>query len=121
MTKVNDLSFATLRLANELRLPKFKNGKGEPAHSEADGSDWSLNDWYTAAAGELGEAGNVLKKIRRGDYTIAEKHEHLADELADVVTYLDLLAKQCKIDLGEAVAKKFNEVSKKVGADIFIS
>lgn len=50
------LSFNTLRGANKARLPQFKNAKGELAHSEPDGSDWTLGEWCTAVAGELGEA-----------------------------------------------------------------
>jgi NTP pyrophosphatase (non-canonical NTP hydrolase) len=39
-------------------------------------------------------------------------------ELADVVTYLDLLAFQLNIDLGDAVIQKFNEVSIRVGSTV---
>ena len=114
------LTFNTLRGGNTARLPQFKNAKGEPAHSEPDGSDWSLNDWYTAVSGELGELGNVLKKVRRGDLSLDEARPELSKELADVVTYLDLLAKQCGVDLGEATIAKFNEVSERVGSNVRI-
>jgi len=116
----NGLSFNTLRGANEARLPQFKNAKGEPAHSNADGSDWSLNDWMTAVAGEVGEAANMLKKVRRGDMTIEEARPGLAKEFADIVTYLDILAKQSGVDLGQATIEKFNEVSRKVGSTVRI-
>ena len=49
------LSFNTLRQANLRRLPEFKNSKGEPAHSEPDGSDWSPAQWLQALAGEVGD------------------------------------------------------------------
>ena len=114
------LTFNTLRGGNTARLPEFKNAKGEPAHSKEDGSDWSLNDWYTAVSGELGELGNVLKKVRRGDLSLDEARPELSKELADVVTYLDILAKQCDIDLGNATMAKFNEVSKRVGSNVRI-
>lgn len=114
------LSFFTLRIANKRRLPQFKNALGEPAHSTPDGSDWSLNDWFTAAAGELGELGNVLKKVRRGDLTLDEARLEISKEAADVVTYLDILTNQCGIDLGQATTDKFNEVSRRVGASVFI-
>jgi NTP pyrophosphatase (non-canonical NTP hydrolase) len=42
-------------------------------------------------------------------------NKQIADELADVVTYLDLLAAVLGVDLGQAVADKFNEVSIRVG------
>jgi hypothetical protein len=41
--------------------------------------------------------------------------KQIADELADVATYLDLLAEVLGVDLGRAVAEKFNEVSERVG------
>lgn len=52
----NDLTFNELREANIKRLPQFKNGKGEAAHSSEDGSDWSLGEWMNAVTGEIGEA-----------------------------------------------------------------
>ena len=114
------LSFNVLREANARRMPQFKNAKGEPAHEKEDGSDWSLNDWLTAVVGELGEAANILKKVRRGDFGINQARPELADELADVVTYLDILACQCGIDLGSATITKFNRVSERVGSNVFI-
>lgn len=114
------LSFNTLRGANTTRLSQFKNSKGEPAHSQPDGSDWSLGEWCNAVAGELGEAANIIKKIRRGDVSLDDVRQDLAYELADVVTYLDILAMQAGIDLGRATKDKFNLVSERVGSNVFI-
>lgn len=115
-----DLTFAALRGANIARLPQFRNARGEIANAMPDGSDWSLSDWYTAMSGEAGEAGNVLTKIRRGDFTLEAARPKLASEFADVVIYLDILAKQAGIDLGEAVRDKFNEVSNRVGSTVML-
>lgn len=41
--------------------------------------------------------------------------KQIADELADVLTYLDLLAEVLGVDLGRAAVEKFNEVSERVG------
>lgn len=117
---MNKLKFETLRLANEARLPLFKNARGEPAHSEPDGSDWSPLEWAGAAAGEAGELANICKKVRRGDLTKEEARADAAKECADVVCYVDLVAKQFGIDLGQAVMDKFNEVSARVGAPVTI-
>jgi hypothetical protein len=116
------LSFNILRAANTARLPTFKNAKGEISHPMRDGhcDNWSLNDWCTAVTGELGEAANILKKIKRGDFTLEEARAELAKELADVQTYLDLLALAAGIDLGQATIMKFNEVSERVGSIIGI-
>jgi NTP pyrophosphatase (non-canonical NTP hydrolase) len=115
------LSFQTLRQANKNRLPLFKNSKGDIAHSKDDGSDWTPADWMTATMGELGELANFMKKVRRGDSTLEEMRENIEKEFADVVIYLDILASQYGIDLGEATRKKFNEVSERVDANMFIN
>lgn len=112
------VTFASLRQANQRRLPQFKNANGEPAHSEPDGSDWSDAEWLQAVTGEIGEFANVAKKLRRGDFTREQALPMMRDELADTVCYLDLLAFRLGIDLGEAVRDKFNRVSERVGSDV---
>jgi NTP pyrophosphatase (non-canonical NTP hydrolase) len=112
------LTFNVLREANTKRLPTFKNSKGEPAHSEPDGSDWSPAQWFQAVMGECGEYANLRKKYERGDIDLVEFKEKAAKELADVQIYLDLLAFRLGINLGEATVSKFNEVSERVGSPI---
>ncbi len=115
---MSQLTFDALRQANIARLPQFKNSKGLPAHSEPDGSDWSTSDWLEAIVGELGEYANVMKKVRRGDLTMEEALPMVTKELADVQTYLDILAFRVGVDLGQATTDKFNEVSIRVGCDV---
>ena len=82
---------------------------------------WTPTDWACAMAGECGEVCNVIKKIRRRetnpDWSTADGEINLesqvADELADLVIYADLLAARLGIDLGNAIVHKFNEVSHK--------
>lgn len=124
----NALTFDALRLGNVARLPEFKNAQGLPAHSEPDGSDWKLSAWSNAVGGELGELAealvafghlaNRIKKIERGDLSLEEARAQLASEMGDVVTYVDLLAYRSGIDLGHAVARKWNEVSARVGSSV---
>lgn len=116
----NGLSFKTLRQANQQRLPTFRNRQGELAHSKKDGSDWTPAQWLQAVIGELGEYANIRKKFERGDITAGEFFDAACKELADVVTYLDILAGQLSIDLGEATRQKFNEVSQRVGSPVYI-
>jgi NTP pyrophosphatase (non-canonical NTP hydrolase) len=88
---------------------------------------WSPMEWAAAMAGECGEACNVTKKIWRLDNTpqwnspeeqdAAALKQDLADEIADVLIYADLLAARLGIDLSEAVRQKFNRTSAKVGSD----
>lgn len=117
----NGLALGALRAANTARLPEFRNARGEPAHSEPDGSDWCLAQWSNACLGELGEAANIIKKIERGDVTMDDARPLLADELADTLTYLDLLAKRAGIDLSDATIAKFNRVSQRVGSTVRLS
>ena len=120
LVKPSPLTFNTLRKANIARIPEFKNSKGEPAHSKSDGSDWSPAQWLQAIIGELGEYANVMKKVERGDLTFEEAKPLIEKELADVQTYLDLLAFRVDVDLSKAVEQKFNEVSERVGCSLRI-
>jgi NTP pyrophosphatase (non-canonical NTP hydrolase) len=115
------LDLAALREANKKRLPQFKNSKGEPAHSQPDGSDWALSTWCNAVLGELGEAANLIKKVERGDIALDDAREALGKELADVLTYLDILAFRTGVDLGRETIAKFNAVSVRVGSTIRLS
>ncbi len=125
------LTFRALRAQNSSRLARW----------HGDDEDWTLADWSNAMCGEAGEAANVVKKIRRTDSVLWDKQkysgdgatghakladlsavearkvlvEHLADELADVICYADLLAHHAGIDLAEAVCNKFNRVSEAQG------
>ncbi len=101
------LTFDVLRAANIARqeeVEKFRN------------SDWKLSAWSNAVLGELGEAANIIKKMERKDFDsdpvkMAEAKAKLADELADVQCYLDILARKAGVNLGEATISKWNEVS----------
>lgn len=89
--------------------------------------DWSLTDWATAMAGEAGEAFNVIKKLRRGDFGAdceagpEYAKREAAMEIADAVTYADLLCQRLGFDLSEVLAAKFNHVSRRVGSEITIN
>ncbi len=105
------LTFEQLRQANAARC-------GESFH-ELDA--WSPADWAVAMAGECGEACNLVKKMRRQhpyDAPPEELTSMLADEIADLVIYADLLASRMRIDLGAAIARKFNVVSDRVGSHV---
>jgi NTP pyrophosphatase (non-canonical NTP hydrolase) len=112
MTKEN-LSFERLRVLGLSRCSRWHPGGV---------TDWSLSDWGVAAGGEMGEALNVIKKMNRdrdqivgNTQTDAELRTSLAEEIADTVIYLDLLAARAGIDLAKAITAKFNKVSKKNG------
>lgn len=132
---MNLLRFATLRAANLARLPQFRGKQGQLAHSQPDGSDWTPSQWLQAVIGELGEYANIRKKFERGDISFQEYELLAAKELADVQTYLDILAARALdyishgvttahpdgIDLGAAVTEKFNEISIRAKSDVRLS
>jgi NTP pyrophosphatase (non-canonical NTP hydrolase) len=82
------------------------------------GKKMSLTYRANELAGETGEACNIAKKLERERLGLPGSRatvEQLADELGDVVICADLLATSEGIDLGAAVARKFNATSRKVG------
>lgn len=105
------LTFDEFRAANKARCLKW-----HPAGIES----WSPSDWLTAVTGELGELASLLKmRNRERDGLPGNKfsptQKQIADEIADVLTYLDLLAEVLGVNLGQAAIEKFNEVSVRVG------
>lgn len=83
---------------------------------------WSLSDWFTALAGEVGELGNVVKKLNRArdglkgnKETQAQLRDMLAAEAADIFIYLELFAQVAGFDLVQVTVDKFNEVSERNG------
>ena len=101
------LTFGELRKANVRRCEQVFHHL----------NDWSPSDWSNAMAGEVGEACNLTKKLRRGDkVNIA----FLEEEIADVIIYADLLAARLGINLDMAVRRKFNEVSDRRNSNIFL-
>lgn len=110
---MSNLTFKQVHDINVSRCKKW--------HSHND--EWTGADWSNAVAGEVGEMCNVVKKIRRDDFNNkgsrdpdrATLLQMLADEMADVFLYLDLLSEFYNIDLPDAITSKFNRVSEQEG------
>ena len=101
-----------LRRVNESRADRFGHG----GLHEDDG--WSAMQWGCALAGEVGELCNEVKKLERqlpSDPSPEELKGAIAEEMADVIIYLDLLAAKLNIDVEASVKAKFNKVSEKLG------
>ncbi|WP_428526784.1 MazG-like family protein [Roseibium sp.] len=101
------MKFSDLREANTTRQKEW------PGNDQADIAFRGLE-----VAGEFGEVAEALKKYLRGTRGIKGSTADLQDvanEMADAVIALDLLADQMGIDLGAAVARKFNATSQKYG------
>lgn len=110
------LTFSRLRRVNVERC-ESPTGFNHPLES------WSVAEWTNAMAGEAGEAANVAKKmirfrdgVRGNQNTLGELRVKLAQELADVLIYLDLVAASQGIDLEAAVIDTFNRKSLEIGA-----
>jgi len=98
--RISDFSNANLRRCNE---------------SFHDIHQWSPTDWMCAVTGEVGEAANLIKKLKRGERI----DTHLiGKELADAVTYIDLLMTRLGLDLELYMRIKFNEVSDRVKSSV---
>lgn len=65
--------------------------------------------WGCAIAGEVGEACNLIKKFERDNLDIKEL---LAEELADIFIYSELIARYFKIDFENAILNKIYKVNK---------
>lgn len=99
------MNFKLLRDANERRNKYW--GQTE---------ELSLSFRGNELAGETGEACNILKKLDRarlGMKGSTASLQEAADELADVIICADLACMSLGIDLGRAVAHKFNQTSEK--------
>jgi NTP pyrophosphatase (non-canonical NTP hydrolase) len=85
-----------------------------------------------ALSAKAGAAANLTKKMNRvwpsGQFTaswnkpedqrIADLSARLANELADVVIYADLLASKLGRSLGDCVREKFNAKSDEIGSSV---
>lgn len=115
-----DLTFHDVAETNRSRCNRWHHGFPD----NPDG--WTGADWSNAMQGEAGEAGNVVKKLRRLDLELwgnrkpgdADRDSlvaKLAIEIADTFLYMDLLATYYGIDIPSAVVTKFNQISQEAG------
>lgn len=107
---MEDLTFVELREANYDRQKEWDPETG-------------ITEEYlgNALAGEVGEACNVVKKLARQRLGLRGSRvttDDLAEEIADVIIYADLLAKHFNIDLDSAIRAKFNRTSDKYGLSV---
>lgn len=102
---MSGLTFAHLHAVNADRCINGWNHRLE---------DWSLSDWLIAIGGEVGEALNVVKKLNRerdgiigNTVSPAVLMEALADELADAVIYIDLIASRLDVEVDQRTFDEF--------------
>jgi NTP pyrophosphatase (non-canonical NTP hydrolase) len=76
---------------------------------------WPFQNWALCVAGEAGELCNIVKKVLRGDFPLESAREDILREVADIITYCDLLCTELGAETGQVVMDKFEEVSKRHG------
>lgn len=89
---------------------------------------WVAENYSNALAGETGELCNWIKKLDRLQHglvpigndpkTEQELKQQIAEEIADIQTYLSLISSYFSLDLETIVIDKFNKVSDRFGCDI---
>lgn len=113
---MSDRFLESLRVANAERCKRW--------HGEAGIMSWEGSMWACASGGEMGEALNVVKKIRRAEDniqskavadTIPELVQKLGLEIGDTIVYLDLLAQRYGLRLENCIRDTFNRVSIREG------
>lgn len=83
--------------------------------------DTSMVWWTNAIAGEAGEACNLSKKLSRGgaarlsNIERIEAKRALIIEMADVITYADLLLAHMDVSMEDILKEKFDLVSVRCG------
>ena len=108
-------------------LSELNNRRAGEAYHDIEA--WSPMQWGCAVAGEVGELCNLLKKLERLNSNdveaLSEIIDGIPDEVADVIIYLDLLLKRCNLATGrkdtlsQAVARKFDKTSRKIGSAVY--
>lgn len=118
---MNKLSFETFQIANRTRSKRFF----EPASVDS----WSPADTVVGMIGELGEACNVMKKLKRAQLGMVNKNKEgrqvdaltdevrhkLMEEFAGAMLYFDQLAEHFGIDWQEAIEYTYNSKSEELG------
>jgi NTP pyrophosphatase (non-canonical NTP hydrolase) len=92
----------TLVQLREQGAARSKEWAARNAAGAPDQDPWAPEDWFVALLGEIGEAANVAKKMRRGfgnKEAEAALRPMLARELADSVIYLEHLAREMGVGL----------------------
>lgn len=99
------ISFNELRQKNIDRCPHYGHTVEERSPLE----------WYDRIWDEILELGHTVESY---DMDFNTTTRDIGKEIADVVTFCDLLATRYGLNLGKLVLDKFNEVSERVDSDV---
>lgn len=115
----------------ELSFDEFSRKNAQRADMWHQGTPWSNSDWFTATVGELGELGNLIKKLNRirdglqgnsvSDHGMPLNMTlEIMKEIGGAYAYLDLLARNMNVKMSDCVRYEFNRVSERNDFDIKI-
>jgi NTP pyrophosphatase (non-canonical NTP hydrolase) len=102
-------------MKKEISLREFRELNSMRAKDFPSKCEMGTDFYAIALAGEVGELCNFLKKQSRDG---VDHYKAIGEEIADIFTYLDLLAESLNIDIELALRYKFNKVSDKIGSNI---
>ena len=63
--------------------------------------------------GEFGEFSNIIKKVKRGDFTLSEKKDEIDEEFIDMFIYMIKIANQLEINIEKEYLTKMKKNKKK--------
>lgn len=98
------------------RQARWNSERWFPALHDSDPERVRIH-YVLGLVGEAGEVADLFKKIHTGKEVYADRHDQIAGELADVFTYLLLLADECGVDLIEAFEAKQKVCEERWGHD----
>lgn len=78
----------------------------------------ALTYFALGVAGEAGEVADSVKKLRRrenppGDFTVENDPEEVAEELGDLLWYVDRLSNEIGLSLGEVLAANAEKIERR--------
>jgi hypothetical protein len=92
-------------------------------------SDWSFMEWGAATSGEIGEACNKAKKLKRIEQSIKGNKagetkfnlkDDMAKEIVDGIIYSFLWLSAAGYNAEDVIREVFNSKSDEIGSDIKI-
>jgi NTP pyrophosphatase (non-canonical NTP hydrolase) len=103
---------------NDLTFDKFQQINAQRCREAFDENLHDVGFFCIAIAGETGEMCNEVKKALRGDYPIESVRDKVLEELADVITYCDLMITKLGGNTEIELIRKFNKVSERRNCEI---
>lgn len=99
----------------DLTFKQFQRRNAERCRVAFDPDLHTVEFFMIAIAGETGEMCNLYKKVMRGDFSLETQRTEILNELADIITYCDLLITKLGADTEDVLIDKFRTVSKRRG------